>query len=481
MLDLTNCTFIIPVRIDSMDRAFNFEYVVNYLCRNLKTNIIIFEQDNFQKAGQILKRINPIETKIEYRFEKSDDPIFHRTRILNEMLFDVKTKVVVNYDTDVLLKPETYLKAYNEILNGVDLCYPYFFGESQKQIFRANMFCDLTQPQTTELVPAQAQYGHCQFFNTESYKAMGGENEYFLGWGPEDQERCFRAQKLGYSVKWLDGCEVFHIEHSRGVNSGRNNPHFESLEKIFEYIKSLTPEALRAYYTNPPYLNKYKKKMITLLTYADENYSRQQEKLVDRALQLDTVDYYITMNRSDLIKTDFYKENKELLDQPRGSGYWIWKPYLILEALKTMEPDDILVYLDSGDWITRSFRIFVQRTMRNKDILLTEGGFPNREYTKYNVLKEMGCLDKKFTEAIQVEAGIIVCKNTKATQEIINEWLFWCLKPGIVDDSPSEERFIDFVDHRHDQSVLSLLQVFHNIPATQEMRTYINCNQNTND
>ena len=479
MLDLSNATFIIPVRLDSFDRAFNFEYIINYLCRNLKTNIIIFEQDTFQKAGQILNRINPIETKIDYRFEQSEDTIFHRTRILNEMLFDVKTKVVVNYDCDVLLKPDTYLKAYNEILNGVDLCYPFFFGESQKQILRPGIHSDLTDMPAVEHLPAQAQYGHCCFLNTESYKQMGGENESFISWGPEDIERCYKAQTLGYNVKWLDDCYVFHIEHVRGINSGRDNPHFENCEKLFEHIKSLPAEDLREYYNTAPYLKKYKKKMITLLTYADGSYMDRQDKLINKAIELDCVDYVISMNRTDLIETDFYKQNKKLLDEKRGSGYWVWKPYLILEALKTMEEDDILIYIDSGDMIRKNFRTFVQRKMRTTHIFLTTGGYINEQYTKQDCFEIMGCIDEKYDLSTQMEAGIILCKNTPETVKIFKEWLKWCLTPGVVTDGPFKSKNSpEFIDHRHDQSVLSLLQVKYNLPHSNEIRTFINCNQN---
>ncbi len=479
MLDLTNATFISAVRIESADRAWNFEYVIGYLCRNLKTNIAIFECGPKQYALQILQRIPNYETKISYRYEYSEDPTFHRTRLLNELLCEVKTDCVINYDCDVILDASTYLKAYEAILKeGYDLVYPYFKGISQKMIFRPKMTDDLTQE--IKHVLNQSDCGQVQFFNTKSYIEGGMESENFLSWGAEDSERKNRFITLGYRVKWLDDCYIYHIEHSRSVNSGRENPHWQANEDLYNKLKLLTADELRAHLSVVPYLKKYKKKMITLLTYCDEKYKRQQEQLVARALELDSVDFFITMNREDLIETDFYKENKKLLDQSRGGGFWIWKPMYILEALKTMEPEDILVYMDCGDYIRKSFRDFVQRKMRTTDIYLTEGGYPNNEYTKYDVFEAMGCLDKKYIQSNQVEAGIIVLKNTAHTIKIISEWLKWCLTPGLVDDSPNKngENFMGFVDNRHDQSILSLLKVFHDIPASNEIRTYIDCNKN---
>ena len=41
-----------------------------------------------------------------------------------------------------------------------------------------------------------AKYGFCQFFDTEEYKKLGGENENFIAYGYEDDERHFRFNLL---------------------------------------------------------------------------------------------------------------------------------------------------------------------------------------------------------------------------------------------------------------------------------------------
>ena len=117
MIDLSQTTFIIPVRIECPDREFNFKYVIQYLCDNLETNIIIKESDHTSKCYELLQSIEKHNTDITYMFEQDVNPIFHRTRILNEMLFKVKTPVVVNYDIDVFIEPKFYLEAQNLILS----------------------------------------------------------------------------------------------------------------------------------------------------------------------------------------------------------------------------------------------------------------------------------------------------------------------------------------------------------------------------
>ena len=104
--DLKDCTFIIPIRIESTDRLRNVITILCYLNSNFDTNIIVKEVDKesiFDKSGlsQVKEYCGDISS-INYIFEQSDDPIFLREKILNEMLVLTNTKVIVNYDCDVV-------------------------------------------------------------------------------------------------------------------------------------------------------------------------------------------------------------------------------------------------------------------------------------------------------------------------------------------------------------------------------------------
>jgi hypothetical protein len=51
-----------------------------------------------------------------------------------------------------------------------------------------------------------------------------------------------------------------------------------------------------------------------------------------------------------------------------------------------------------------------------------------------------------------------VCDNTK---DFMREWLAWCQMPGLIDDSPSQDNWKEFAEHRHDQAILTCLQIKH--------------------
>lgn len=139
MVDLSNATFIIPLRIESADRMRNIITLLCFLLSNFDTNIIVKEVDSEPVFEEnVLPQIKEFignDINLIHIFEKSDDPVFYRMHILNEMLAMSKTDVVINYDCDVLMPVETYVNAYESILNGAcDVVYPYGNGNFQKQV-----------------------------------------------------------------------------------------------------------------------------------------------------------------------------------------------------------------------------------------------------------------------------------------------------------------------------------------------------------
>ena len=274
--DLKKCTFIIPLRIETKDRMRNIVTTLIYLTRIFDTNIIVKEVD---KESIYLREVKPLLEEalkpemlscINHIFEQSDEFTFHRTKILNDMLWMVDTPVVANYDSDIILPLESYINATNMIIKEwvhpdaeggipVKIVYPYGFGNYQWQ-------CHVGDNEVTNFINSgfnfeyfnghmrqwDAKYGFCQFFCTDTYKKFGGENENFIAYGYEDDERYFRFNMLS-SVARLNEY-VYHLEHGRTKNSWFNNPYCEDNKKIWEELKVKGKESLLKYYENVDYI-----------------------------------------------------------------------------------------------------------------------------------------------------------------------------------------------------------------------------------
>ena len=272
MIDLKSCTFIIPVRIESEDRIRNIITVLCYLLDNFDAKVILKEVDQepiFEEEllPQITEYVGDSIKNLTHVFEQSNDPVFYRMQILNEMIDMADTSVIANYDGDVLFKPETYVNSVKMIEEGYDIVYPYGFGEYQKQVFADDELvseflsndCDFSILDSKSRM-YDAQYGHVQFFNRKSYIEAGMENENFRGSSPEDKERHYRFEKMGYKVGRIDD-QVYHLEHSRGNNSWPNsvqgNPYMRENFDVWETLQKMDKKQLLDYYSTQEYLKKY--------------------------------------------------------------------------------------------------------------------------------------------------------------------------------------------------------------------------------
>ncbi len=266
-IDLTEATFIIPIRIESSDRLRNVITTTAFLLENFDTNITIKEVDAqsvFERdALPVLKDILDVDVEVNHVFEQSNEPLFHRQKVLNEMIVAADTEIVVNYDCDVLLPLDSYHEAYQSILHHThDVIYPYGQGMYQQQVratdeivshfLQTGDFSYLDKHSNLHT----SDFGWVQFFNRQVYIDGGMENENFKAYAPEDKERFYRFTTLDYNVGRINDY-VYHLEHARGENSWFSNPYMTSNMEEWEKIQKMNKEQLLEYYSQQDYLNKY--------------------------------------------------------------------------------------------------------------------------------------------------------------------------------------------------------------------------------
>lgn len=192
--------------------------------------------------------------------------------------------------------------------------------------------------------------------------------------------------------------------------------------------------------------------MTALVTYHTPDMSRSADLCRNSALRFGC-DKAMVWTRAAIEQTEFYEQNKALLDQPRGSGYWAWKPFIILEALKAGRD---VVYADAG---VEFINLLSYITSRPYDVFLHGNMYDHQHWCKGDIMHKIGV----YPGGKQCQASVIFVKQSG--KWFIEEWLKWCLEPGLIDDSPSmTPNHPEFQENRHDQAILTTLAYKHGIP-----------------
>ncbi|WP_146673446.1 hypothetical protein [Thioclava sp. F36-6] len=203
---------------------------------------------------------------------------------------------------------------------------------------------------------------------------------------------------------------------------------------------------------------------VVFITYATGNFTPLADELCQSALRVG-FDEAKALGPNDLSK-EFKTANAALLAEKRGAGYWAWKPEIIRNSLNLLSPGDLLVYCDSGRNPYYRFNRFpgllAKRAM--KEGLLLNATVPQHgnlaRWTKRDCLTVLNMDRDDVICRPQIQSGWSFWTPCEMAFRVLDDWGKACTDPRCVSDSPNTlglPNYPEFVDHRHDQSILTLL------------------------
>lgn len=175
----------------------------------------------------------------------------------------------------------------------------------------------------------------------------------------------------------------------------------------------------------------------------------------------------------DDIHETFQHKHNHILSEQRGAGYWLWKPYIIFKNLIKLQDDDILFYCDSGGRFVDSFDDYLFDVCADdeKGIVLFKDTHMQRTYTKRDCFVYMNCDTTEYHNNLQLCAGYQLVRKTEFSVNFYAQLLEWAEDERIISDKPNTcglANFPEFVDHRHEQSILTNLQHKENITTVMD-------------
>ena len=166
----------------------------------------------------------------------------------------------------------------------------------------------------------------------------------------------------------------------------------------------------------------------------------------------------------------FYKGQKKLF------GYACWKPEIILSYLNQIPENSILQYSDIGcSFNYQGIKRLNEycEIVGKKNILVFQYNKPDFkikenikfqiyyefQYTKSDAWNYLNIDDNsQILKTEQICSGIMFFKNNFYSKKILNEWNNLSKINHLFDDSASNKKnHTNFIEHRHDQSILSLI------------------------
>jgi hypothetical protein len=207
---------------------------------------------------------------------------------------------------------------------------------------------------------------------------------------------------------------------------------------------------------------------INFITFGShDNYIDAANRLKNQAEELNIFDMIKVYTPDDLKEDDeFWNKHQDFIENNRRLyGYALWKPYIIHKTIQTLNDGDILLYLDCGCELIINEKdhilMYINECINKYKLFLSitpEGN--EKRYCKMDLLHKLKINnDPIILNTHQFQSGFIFLEVNISTRFLINEWYNLASNDyHNIDDSPSIiPNISEYIEHRHDQSILSLL------------------------
>lgn len=215
-----------------------------------------------------------------------------------------------------------------------------------------------------------------------------------------------------------------------------------------------------------------------LINYADDNYREAQKYCTKKAYGIAKFDRVIEYSPLDipdeivsLCEEGIYGQNR------RAKRYGLWRPYIIKKTLEKMKDGDILCYCDAGGYFIRDISPIVHDMEKKKqNIRVYALPLIERQWTKRDVFIYLNA-DKDFiVNSNQILSTYFFIKKTDYTVALMDEYYRISVEmPELFTDEENllnQPNYSDFIENRHNQSVLSVLCKINNIQPERDISEY---------
>lgn len=214
------------------------------------------------------------------------------------------------------------------------------------------------------------------------------------------------------------------------------------------------------------------------INYADRAFHSAQKYNTQTAYKKGRFDKVFEYSPENINK-EFLEKNQSCFVEGdhRIGKFGLWRPLIIVDALNKIEIGDYLFYCDSGAYYVNSIDYLIEEMEQNRDeIMIFDIPFIEKQWTKRDIFVYLKCDNKKYTDSNQRMSTAFLLKKGKKSMEFFNEYMKIATEaPFLFTDENNilgKNNYENFIDNRHNQSVLSVLSKKYNLNSYMDPSEY---------
>jgi hypothetical protein len=215
--------------------------------------------------------------------------------------------------------------------------------------------------------------------------------------------------------------------------------------------------------------------MIGAVTYSTVSFESMRRKNVKSAYKKGKADIVFEYTPED-IDESFKEKHKYILSQKRGAGLWLWKPYIINKALSEIEYGDYLMYSEAASVFIKPIPYLIKDLeLSRQDIMVFDLPLISEQWTKRETFVRMQCENMGFEKRNQISSSFILLKKSDISIKFVNDYLNVCCDEKAISSVQFDPEIMNpeiFLEHREDQSILSLLSMKYNLTTFRDPSQY---------
>ncbi len=203
---------------------------------------------------------------------------------------------------------------------------------------------------------------------------------------------------------------------------------------------------------------------VVALNYASDSHLDLQIPCTQHLVTEFKADAVVSYGPDDVDK--LFESHPDIMNTSRGAGLWSWKAPVILFTMMATNAD-VILYCDSSTKMLWD-RDRLVNTLGEKNILAFVTMWEEHKYTKRDTFVEfIGSAPsgsdqpmKDITNSNQFAATASAYRCGSIALDFLKDWADLCTRKELVSDDENVRglpNYEGFVDHRHDQSIFSLL------------------------